>query len=90
MSIANAAILLLVPEVLRPDLKDKCQAFTKLLSDVPQATWNLKTQLYESDILFLEWTAESAKTKIDDGIDTFIFKDGYIRAQVVRYTLQKK
>jgi len=66
------------------------QAFTKLLSDVPHAKWNLKTQLYESDILLLEWTADSAKSKIDDGIDTFVFKHGYIRVQTVRYTLQKK
>ena len=66
------------------------QGFVKLLSDVPKASWNLKTQLYESDILLLEWMAESAKTKIDDGIDTFVFKDGFIRVQTVRYTLQKK
>jgi hypothetical protein len=66
------------------------QAFTKLLSDVPKAKWNLKTQLYENDILLLEWTADSARTKIDDGIDTFVFKDGFIRVQTVRYTLQKK
>lgn len=66
------------------------QAFTKLLSDVPKAKWNLKTQLYEQDILLLEWTADSVKTKIDDGIDTFVFKDGFIRVQTVRYTLQKK
>jgi len=66
------------------------QAFTKLLSDVPKAKWNLKTQLYEKDILFLEWAADSARTKIDDGIDTFVFKDGLIRVQTVRYTLQKK
>ncbi len=66
------------------------QAFTKLLSDVPKARWNLKTQLYEKDILLLEWSADSAKAKIDDGIDTFVFKDGFIRVQTVRYTLQKK
>jgi len=66
------------------------QAFTKLLSDVPKAKWNLKTQLYEKDILLLEWAADSAKTKIDDGIDTFVFKDGFIRVQTVRYTLQRK
>jgi hypothetical protein len=65
-------------------------AFTKLLSDIPQAKWNLKTQLYENDVLLLEWTADSAKTKIDDGIDTFVFKDGFIRAQIVRYTLDRK
>lgn len=66
------------------------QAFTKLLSDVPKAKWSLKTQLYEKDILLLEWTAESANSKIDDGIDTFVFKDGFIRVQTVRYTLERK
>jgi hypothetical protein len=65
-------------------------AFTKLLSDIPHAKWNLKTQLYENDILLLEWAADSAKTKIDDGSDTFVFKDGFIRAQTVRYTLKRK
>jgi hypothetical protein len=66
------------------------QGFIKLLSDVPKASWKLPTQLYEKDILLLEWTADSAKTKIDDGIDTFVFKDGFIRVQTVRYTLQRK
>jgi hypothetical protein len=36
------------------------------------------------------WTAESANNKIDDGIDTFVFKDGFVRVQAVRYALLKK
>jgi hypothetical protein len=66
------------------------QGFIKLLSDIPKASWTLPTQLYENDVLLLEWKADSAKTKVDDGIDTFVFKDGLIRAQTVRYTLLKK
>ena len=66
------------------------EAFTKLLADVPKAKWDLQTQIYEGDILFLEWTAESQATRIDDGIDTFVFHDGLIRVQTVRYTLRKK
>jgi hypothetical protein len=31
------------------------QAFTKLLGEIPQATWDLKTTIYEDDIQFLEW-----------------------------------
>ncbi|MGO9083339.1 MAG: hypothetical protein ACLQDY_30665 [Streptosporangiaceae bacterium] len=31
-----------------------------------------------------------AATKVDDGIDTFVFRDGQIRVQTVRYTLQHK
>jgi len=64
------------------------QAFTKLLSEVPQATWDIKTTIYESDILFLEWGAEGGGNRIEDSIDTFVFRDGLIRVQTVRYTLQ--
>ncbi len=63
------------------------EGFTQLLADVPNAAWELKTQIYEGDILFLEWAATSAATKIEDGIDTFVFRDGLIRVQTVRYTL---
>jgi uncharacterized protein (TIGR02246 family) len=65
-------------------------AFTQLLADVPNAAWALKTQTYEDDLLFLEWAADAAQTRVDGGIDTFVFRDGLIRAQTVRYTLQHK
>ena len=48
-------------------------AFTQLLSDVPNADWTLKTQIYEGDVLFLEWAADAGATFADDGIDTFVF-----------------
>jgi ketosteroid isomerase-like protein len=66
------------------------QAFTKLLTDVPNAAWQLPTQIYEGDILLLEWKAESARTRVEDGIDTFVFHNGFIRVQTVRYTLIQK
>ena len=65
------------------------EAFTLLLADVPNADWALPTQIYEGDVLFLEWTATSAATKVEDGIDTFVFSDGLIRVQTVRYTVQR-
>jgi ketosteroid isomerase-like protein len=64
------------------------EAFTQLLADVPNAAWDLKTLIYENDVLFLEWAATAATTKVEDGIDTFVFSDGLIRLQTVRYTLQ--
>ena len=36
-------------------------AFTQLLADVPNADWTLKTQIYEGDVLFLEWAATPAR-----------------------------
>jgi hypothetical protein len=63
------------------------EAFTQLLSDLPGAAWELPTQLYEDDVLLLEWKATSDAARVDDGIDTFVFQDGLIRVQTVRYTL---
>ena len=63
------------------------EGFTQLLADVPNAAWSLKTQIYEDDALFLEWSADAGATRVDDGIDTFIFRDGLIRLQTLRYTL---
>ena len=64
-------------------------AFTQLLADLPNASWDLPTQIYEGDVLFLEWTADAGSTRADDGIDTFVFRDGMIRVQTLRYTLQQ-
>lgn len=66
------------------------EAFTQLLAEVPNAAWELKTQIYEGDVLFLEWAADAGATFIGDGIDTFVFRDGLIQAQTVRYTLQRR
>ena len=71
--------------------KDGVRAgFAQMLADVPDAAWNLKTQIYEDDVLLLEWAADAAATRVEDGLDTFIFRDGLIRVQTVRYTLQHK
>jgi len=66
------------------------EGFTKLLADVPSADWDVPTQIFEGDVLFIEWTADSEKTRVEDGIDTFVFRDGLIRVQTVRYTLLQK
>jgi ketosteroid isomerase-like protein len=66
------------------------EGFIKLMSDVPGASWELPTMLFEGDVLLLEWKAESEKVKVEDGIDTFVFRDGLIRVQTVRYTVIPK
>ena len=64
------------------------EGFVQLLADVPNAIWVLPTLIFEGDALFLEWAATAAATKVEDGIDTFIFRDGQIVLQTVRYTVQ--
>ncbi|HZS75590.1 MAG TPA: nuclear transport factor 2 family protein [Ktedonobacteraceae bacterium] len=63
--------------------------FAAVFRAIPQAKWNVK-ETYVDNILFLEWTADSMKGSVNDGVDTFIFKDGLIQYQTVRYTLEVK
>ena len=50
----------------------------------------MPTQIFEGDVLFIEWSANAASTRVEDGIDTFVFRDGEIVVQTVRYTVQQK
>ena len=64
------------------------EGFTMLLSEVPDAEWQVPTQIFEGDVLFIEWSAVSARSRVMDGVDTFVFTDEGIRVQTVRYTLE--
>ena len=66
------------------------EGFTKRLAEVPDADWSVPTQIFEGDVLFIEWSAHAEQTFVEDGIDTFVFRDGEIVVQTVRYTLQQK
>ncbi len=46
------------------------EGFVKMLGDLPGASWDLPTQIFEDDVLLLEWKAESETVKVEDGIDT--------------------
>ena len=64
------------------------EAFTALLADLPSAKWDVPTQVYEGNVLFIEWNAVSSATQALDGVDTFVFDDDFIRVQTGRYTLE--
>src|SRR2546425_12340740 len=63
--------------------------FTAAFQALPKAQWGVKTT-YVDNILFLQWTADSARASVSDGVDTFIFKDGLIQDQTMRFTLVPK
>lgn len=79
--------LFITPDGVQRGKEGVRQGFVKLLGDVPHAKWELPTQIFEDDVLLLEWKATSEHVKVQDGIDTFVFRDGLIRVQTVRYTL---
>ena len=68
--------------------KDGARAvFTQLLADVPHATWDLDT-VFAGDVLYLEWKAQSDTARhVDDGVDTFVFDNGKIKVQTIKYTV---
>ena len=65
------------------------QGFTQLLAELPEAAWDVPTQIFEGDALFIEWTAVSKQSRAMDGVDTFLFTDDGIRLQTVRYTVEQ-
>lgn len=79
--------LFITPGAVRRGKQGVREAFIELVSDLPHAKWELRSYIYEDDVLLLEWKAESEKARVEDGIDTFIFENGLIRVQTVRYTL---
>src|SRR2546423_686448 len=46
------------------------EAFTRLLEDLPNAKWEIPTQIFEGDVLFIEWKAGCEDTRGMGGIDT--------------------
>lgn len=62
------------------------QAFVELLTELPDAKWDVPTQVFEGDALLIEWSAETPTVRVRDGIDTFIFSGDSIRVQTLRYT----
>ena len=42
-----------------------------MLTALPEATWDVPTQVYEGDVLFIEWSAVAKASRVTDGVDTF-------------------
>ena len=80
----------ITPDAVRRGKDGVREGFTALLQDLPNAQWDVPTQVFEGDVLFIEWSAVSEKTQATDGIDTFVFADDGIRVQTVRYTLEDR
>ncbi len=82
--------VVITPESVQRGKAGAREAFSQLLADLPDAAWNTKRHVLAGDVLFLEWSADAANSRADDGVDTLVFRDGMIQAQTVRYTLQPK
>lgn len=68
------------------------EAFTQLFADLAAAGEikgaDAPVRVYEDNVLYLEWWADLGDMRCD-GVDTFIFEDGLITVQTLRYTIGK-
>src|SRR3954447_22665956 len=51
------------------------KGFETLLGALPDAALDVPSQIFEDDILLIQWTATSDKVRVRDGVDTFVFRD---------------
>ncbi len=49
-----------------------------------------RTRLVEGEVAFLEWAARTDNAGAEDGVDSFVIRDGRIVAQTIHYTVQPR
>jgi hypothetical protein len=61
----------------------------KLLGEqLPGGRWTYRTVMAEGELGFLEWTAEADNgARVEDGADSYLIRDGRIRAMTIHYTV---
>jgi hypothetical protein len=63
----------------------------KLLNEQLQgASMSYCAKLVDGEFAFLEWTAESAHARVEDGADSYVVRDGRIIAQTIHYTVKPR
>lgn len=56
-----------------------------LAGQVPGREYGYQMRLTAGEMAFLEWTATSEKARVDDGADSYLIRDGRIRAMTIHY-----
>jgi ubiquinone/menaquinone biosynthesis C-methylase UbiE len=60
----------------------------QLRQDIGSARATYTTTRVEGDVAFLEWTIHDDRVVVDDGVDTFVIRNGRIVTKTVHYTVQ--
>lgn len=81
---------LVMPDGVRRGLEGIRACYHQLNRDLPNARYSYKVVIVEQDVGFLEWSADSDAHIVTDGVDSYVIRDRYIRAQTIRYTLVPK
>jgi hypothetical protein len=58
-----------------------------LAQQLPAARFEYITKLCDGEVCFLEWSGRSDTAQVRDGADSFLIRDGLIRAMTIHYTV---
>ena len=58
-----------------------------LRRQMPSTDYAYRVCLVAGEMAFLEWGAVSDRARIEDGADSYLIRDGRIRAQTIHYTV---
>lgn len=60
-----------------------------LETQLPSGRFTYRTVMAEGELGFLEWSAEADNgARVEDGADSYLIRDGRIRAMTIHYTVQ--
>jgi hypothetical protein len=65
------------------------QLATMLCTELPDPVFEYHTCFVEGDVGFLEWSGRGNNTYVDDGVDSYVIRDGKIVAQTIHYTVRQ-
>ncbi len=61
-----------------------------LAADIPDATFEIVTEITDGRAGFIEWTARAESVTVDDGADSFLIESGLIVIQTIHYTVRHR
>jgi ketosteroid isomerase-like protein len=63
------------------------EGLTRIFADLPAPRFDVHTRILDGDVLFLEWTGTATGSRAENGVETFLVRDGQIVLQTVHYTV---
>lgn len=62
----------------------------KLQRELPEATYTYHAQVVKGEVALLVWSvrSERGRTRVRDGADTYVVREGRIVAQTIHYTVE--
>ena len=71
--------------------REGVRKFAEILNEkIPEADYLYINRMWNGEMAFLEWQAESADSYVDDGAESFLIRNGQIISQTVHFTVRMR